>query len=71
MRGVPVPTWGVPRVLWRQVVLMTFTLIESANTREALAQRDREAAILVCAFPNRMREPMPEDLLALLEVLEG
>lgn len=36
-----------------------------------LTQEDRESAILICAFPNRMREPMVEDLLALLKVLEG
>lgn len=33
--------------------------------------RDREMAILVAAYPNRMRAPMVEDLIALAEVLEG
>lgn len=48
---------------------MTFT----PAAREAIApitREDRYAALLVCAFPGLMREPMVEDLLALLDFLE-
>lgn len=32
-------------------------------------QRDREAAILLAAYPDRMRLPDPEDVYALLDFL--
>lgn len=35
------------------------------------ARRDREAAVLVAAWPGRMRLPTPDDIVRLLEVMEG
>ena len=48
------------------------TMRPSLAARPRSNQKDREAAILLVAYPDRMRRPEPEDLWALMDfVFDG